>query len=104
MKTEHKQFLFTSCDVLKNKQVRTAKKWVFFMHHNNVFVLYILIFFLIDQQRLEANNCENTSFNQYDTNESSSQTKSQYVWNETFQSRPKVSPNFPLFTDLICVH
>lgn len=34
------------------------------MHHNNVFVLYILRFFLTDQQRLEANNCENTSFNQ----------------------------------------
>ena len=49
------------------------------MHHNNVFVLYILRFFLIDQQRLEANNCENTSFNQYDTNDSSSQTKYQYV-------------------------
>lgn len=49
------------------------------MHHNNVFVLYILRSFLIDQQRLEANNCENTSFNQYDTNDSSSQTKSRYV-------------------------
>ena len=57
------------------------------MHHNNVFVLYILRFFLIDQQRLEANNCENTSFNQYDTNDSSSQTKSQYMYEMKLFSR-----------------